>query len=297
MNNNRNGKSNVTAFSVLAKALSAVFRRMWPVFALLFVTAIGVTLLELVPSLLLKNIVDNYLNVQSASGIWFAATIYLVASLVTSGFGFTQEFITTYIGQNILLELRLLMAEHLTKLPLSYYSRTPVGETMSRLTSDVDAVNTLFTSGIVTGLVDSFKIFGVVIAMYLISPILCLISLAAVPFVYLAADYFRKNIYRTQLMVRRAVGAINTYLQEIFGGMKIVKTYGKEEQYDGYFQNPLRSHLSAVNYAAVYDSYFPCVMQVIRALTIALVIWVGAKTGLNDLFPSPSAVLPPWPTS
>ncbi|MFH1639650.1 MAG: ABC transporter ATP-binding protein [Chloroflexota bacterium] len=282
MSNGKNGNSNVTTFSVMAKALATIFRRMWFIFVLLFMTAVGVTLLELVPPLLLKNIVDNYLNVHLASGIWTAATLYLLASLGTGSLGFVQVFITTYIGQHVLLELRLLMAEHLTKLPISYYNRTPVGETMSRVTSDVDAVNTLFTSGITSALADAFKVIGVVIAMYVISPTLCLIALAAVPVVYLVADYFRRNIYRTQLMVRRAVGVINTFLQEIFNGMKIVKTYGREEQYDAYFQDPLKSHLKAINHAAVYESYFPCVTQVIRAATIALVLWVGARTGLND---------------
>ncbi len=282
MSNNKTGITTVTAFSILMKTLSSIFGKMWYVFALLLVTAVGAMLLELVPPLLLKRIVDYYLTLNTSASIWIPAAYYMLASLGTSIVGFAQVFVTTYIGQNILLELRLLMADHLTRLPLSYYSKTPVGETMSRITSDVDAVNSLFSSGIINALTDFVKVFGIVLAMYLISPALCLIALAAVPIVYFTADYFRRNIYKTQLSVRKAVGSINVFLQEIFNGMKIIKTYGKEDKYDREFETPLKSHLTAINRAAVYDSYFPCVMQTIRAATIAVVIWVGAKTGTAD---------------
>jgi ATP-binding cassette subfamily B multidrug efflux pump len=272
--------------SILGKALSATFRRMWPLFILMVVTAFATMALELAPPLILKNIIDNYLDVGTLSGIWVVAAYYLAAALGTSILGFGQVFINTYIGQNILLELRLFMAEHLNRLPMSYYSRTPVGETMSRLTSDVETVNTVFssTSGTSMGLgnllTDVVKIIGILVAMYFLSPELSLIVLAAVPVIYITSDYFRKGIYRTQLDVRRSVGRINTFLQETFSGMKVVKTYGKESHYEDAFQKPLASNLVAVNGAAVYDSYFPCVMMVIRTITIAVVVWFGAKTGL-----------------
>jgi len=101
--------------------------------------------------------------------------------------------------------------------------------------------------------------------------LVALIVLAAVPVVYFVSRYFRRNTYRIQLRVRRTVGAINGFLQETFSGMRIVKAYGKESQYDGYFNKPLADNLNATNSVAVYDAYFPCVMQVIRAATIAAV--------------------------
>jgi len=284
--NKKNELKGVTALTILGKALKSTFLRMWFVFILMVLTAFAAMSLELAPPLLLKNIIDNYLNTGVLSGIWIAAAFYLAAALGTSILGFGQVFINNYIGQNILLELRLFMAEHLNKLPMSYYSRTPVGETMSRLTSDVETVNTIFssTSGTSMGLgnllTDVVKIIGILVAMYFISPVLSLITLAAVPVIYITSDYFRKGIYKTQLDVRRSVGRINTFLQETFSGMKVVKAYGKESYYEESFQKPLASNLIAVNGAAVYDSYFPCVMMVIRAITIAVVVWFGAKTGL-----------------
>ncbi len=284
----RSNVPKLTAISILGKAIAAVFRRMWFAFALMFITAAGAALLELVPPLLLKRIIDSYLSVNILKGIWLVAAIYLAASLGISVLSFGQAFVATFIGQNTLLQLRLLMAEHLGKLPVSFYNRTPVGEIMSRLTSDVETVNTLFSSGAATtmgltnALTDFVKIIGILTAMYILSPVLCLIVIASIPVVLVVSNYFRKNIYQTQLQVRRAVGAINTFLQESFSGIRVVKTYGKEGEYGDYFQNPLNNQLEAVNRAAVFDSYFPCVMQVIRAGVIATVILVGARTGVND---------------
>lgn len=282
MNSKKTDKTSVNAFSVLLKTLSGTFRRMWYIFVLLVFTAVGAALLELVPAMILKSLVDIYLK-EGNVNLWIPAGYYLLASFGTSIFGFAQVFVTTYIGQNILLHLRLLMADHLMKLPLSYYSRTPVGEIMSRITSDVDAVNSLFTTGMTSALADTVKIIGIVIALYAISPAICLIVLIAVPVVYLTADYFRRNIYKTQLQVRKAVGVINIFLQEVLNGMRIVKIYGKEEHYGRQYQEPLKIHLASINRAAVYDSYFPCVMQTIRAATIATALWVGAGTGTSDL--------------
>ena len=272
------------------KALAATFRRLWFVFVLLFIGAVAVALLELVPPLLLKTIIDSYLNAGRLDGIWLMAAYYVLTSVGASFIGFGQAFINSYLGQNLVLELRFAMADHLTKLPLSYYSRNPLGDTMSRLTSDAETVSALFSQsggggggmGLSNLPVDVIKIIAILIAMFALSPGLALIVLAAVPVVYFASNYFRQNTYRTQLQVRRTVGAINAFLQETFSGIRILKAYGKESQYDGYFQKPLEDNLQASNSSAVYDAYFPGVMQIIRAVTIAVVVWFGAKTGLDE---------------
>lgn len=283
--------SNITILSVVTKALAATFRRLWFVFLLLFISAIAVALLELVPALLLRRIIDSYLKVGRLDGIWLMAAYYVLASVGSSVIGFGQVFINSYLGQNLVLELRFTMADHLTKLPMSYYNRTPVGDTMSRLTSDADTVNAIFSQSGGGGMgggglsnlpVDVIKIIVILIAMFVLSPGLTLIVLTAVPVVYLVSSYFRRNTFRLQLQVRRTVGAINAFLQETFSGMRIVKAYGKESQYDGYFQRPLGENLKASNSTAVYDAYFPVVMQIIRVVAIAAVVWFGAKTGIDE---------------
>ncbi len=289
MNNVKSKDTQMNVLSVVTKTLAATFHRMWFVFLLLFIGAIAVALLELVPPLLLKRIIDSYLNVGLLDGLWLMATLYVLASVGSSIVGFGLVFVSSYIGQNLILELRFAMADHLRKLPMSYYNRTPLGDTMSRLTSDAETVNSIFSQGGGGGgggglsnlPVDLVKSIAILIAMFTLSPGLTLIVLAVVPIVYLVSSYFRRNTYRLQLQIRKTVGAINAFLQETFSGIRIVKAYGKEDQYDGYFQKPLGNNLNAANSAAVYDAYFPVVMQIIRVIVIAAVVWFGAKTGVD----------------
>ncbi len=280
----------VTTSSVLKRVAAVTLRRAWPLILALVAATIAGALLQLVPPLLLRRIIDSYLNVGQLNGLTLVAIIYVLALVVTSLVGFVQVFVNSYIGQSILLELRSFMAEHLSKLPMSYFSRTPVGDTISRLTSDVESVNALFSPagggggsmGVSNLLIDVVTIVVVLIGMFTISPRLALVALAGVPVVYLVSTFFRRNMYRTQQQVRKSVGGINTFLQETFSGMRTVKAYGKEDEYAARFQKPLQENLKAVNGASLYDAYFPCTMQVIRAAVIAAVVWFGARTSVTS---------------
>ncbi len=281
-------RTDITVWRVLGQAFVATFRKAWPVFIAMFAATAAATFLELAPPFLLRKIIDSYLNAGRVNGLWAPAALYILASVGGSAIGFGLVFANTYIGQRILLELRFRLAEHLEKLPISYFQRTPVGDTVSRLTSDVETINTVFSQSSAQAMgfsnlpVDIVKVVGIVAAMSFISPRLTIIVLAAVPVVYFVSRYFRKNTYRTQLQVRRSVGGINTFLQETFSGLRTVKAYGQERQYADRFQKPLADNLQAVNSTAVYDAYFPCTMQVIRAVVIALVVFLGARTGVDE---------------
>ena len=275
-------KPKIKTLSVVWAVLRSTFKNLKVFYVLLCISAVVLMFLELLPPMLLKKIIDVNLRSGDIHGTWITALYYLFVSVGSSTFSFVQTYITTYIGQNILIELRLLMADHLKKLPMSYYSKTPVGSIMSRMTSDVESVNTLFSSGLISAFTDLLKVFGIIAAMIVISPSLCLIALAVTPIIFMTANYFRRNMFNAQIGIRKVVGGVNTYLQEVFNGVMIVKSYGKEEDYKDRFQPHLNEYLKVNNQAAVYDSYFPCVLQVIRALAIAIILWVGAKTGNFD---------------
>lgn len=290
MSSQKKPGNTVTTGSVLKRLLAISWRKAWPLFILLGAGTLAAALLELVPPLVLRRIIDSFLSSGQLNGLSGVAIIYVLALIATSAVGFIQVFVNSYIGQNIILELRSFMAEHLTRLPMSYYSRTPVGDTISRVTADVESINAIFSQtgpgvmGVSNLLTDVVKVVVVLAGIFAISPRLALIVLAGVPIVYLTSTYFRRNTYRTQQLVRKTVGGINTFLQETFSGMRTIKAYGKEDEYASRFQEPLEDNLKAVNSASVYDAYFPCVMQVIRAAVIAAVVWFGAKTGVNETF-------------
>lgn len=268
-----------SALTIVRRVLARSLRRLWPFFGLLALTTLGAMAAELAPPLLLRRILDQYLYVNITKGLWRVALLYVGALVFASSVGFAQTMVTTYIGQNALLDMRLLTARHLSQLPMSYYNATPVGETMSRLTADVDAVEALFSAGLINAITDAFKIVGIVIAMYAISPLLCAVALLATPVVFGLAEFFRRGTLAAQMNVRRSVSEINTFLQETFSGVRTLKAYGQEGRVQERFQAPLLENLKAENRSTVYFAYFPCVMQVVRALTIAIVIWLGARNG------------------
>jgi ATP-binding cassette subfamily B multidrug efflux pump len=270
----------VQPLAIVRSVLGGTLRRLWPLFLLLTVTTVGAMVAELAPPLLLRRILDDHLGAGLAQGLLRVAILYVGALLLSSTLGFAQTMVTTYIGQHALLRLRLYMAEHLTRLPMRYYNTTPVGEIMSRLTADVEAVDALFSAGLINAITDLLKIAGIVVAMFAISPRLAGVALLATPVVLALAEFFRRRTFGAQVGVRRSVGEINTFLQETFSGIRTLKAYGQEEAIQDRFQRPLQGNLTAENQAAVYVAYLPCVMQVVRAITIALVVWMGARAGV-----------------
>ncbi len=269
-------------WQLVREAVKSSGPRLWKMFALVFLISIASMVLAFLPPLLLRQIIDNYLRAGILAGLWRIAILYLVAYFLSSCLEFLQTFLTTYIGQHMLYDMRLRLVTHLSKLSIQFYNKTPAGDLISRITSDVDAIDKLFSAGLINAFTHLFEVFGVLAAMYVISPILSLVSLAVVPIIYWITSYFRRNMYQAQMLIRKSVSRINVYLQEIFSGMRIIKSFGQEDLYIERFQDPLENSLNVSHQAAFYVSAFPCVLQIVRAMIIALVIWLGARTSIGD---------------
>lgn len=245
-------------------------------FFLLFV-AVGTSAIANVwPALILRQIVDGPLTTGEGS-IWKMAFAYLIAVLIIGILDFCREISATIIGQGILLDTRKQMLAHLQKLPMKYYLRVPVGETLSKFTADLDAVNTMFSAGIVSAMADILKIIGLFVTLFVLSTPIGWIALGALPIIFFLSNFFRKNIFAKQKEVRKRVSDINTTIQEVYSGLKIIKTFGKEDLFSKRFEQRLEAHRLAMNGNSVYDAWFPCIMQIIRAGVIAIAMVVGAS--------------------
>jgi ATP-binding cassette subfamily B protein len=234
-------------------------------------------LLELAPPFMLRSIVDSHLKAGIVAGLWVLAWWYLAATVAIRGVAFGQAYLTAVAGQRIILRLRVLVAEHLEQLPLSYFDRTPVGDTMSRCTTDVEAVNSLFTSGVIGVVTDLFRIAGVAAAMFALNPLLAAGTMLATPVVFSVTEYFRRNIRRSQHGVRVAIAAINSCLQETWGGMRVLRVFGKEPLAVAGLQRLQAGYHHAADLGAVYNAHFPGVMETLRAVVAAAVLWVAAR--------------------
>ncbi len=228
------------------------------------------------PSLTLRKIVDGPL-VSNGQGLWGYAFLYLAAVLMLGLSDLIREYASMTLGQKTLLNIRKEMLHRLKQLPMSYYLEVPAGETISRFTADIDAVNTLFTAGIISAVADLLKIIALFMALFSLSNTIGYIALAALPLIFILTNYFRKNIYHRQLVVRKRVSDINTSIQETYSGMKIVKIFGKETIFAKNFEPLLENHRIAMNANSIYDAWFPVIMQILRAVIIAGAIFIGAS--------------------
>lgn len=252
-----------------------VFKHKPMFFFLLLITVASSAFANVWPSLILRQIVDGPLTTGEGS-IWNMAFTYLAAVLIIGILDFGREISATVIGQGILLDTRKQMLEHLQKLPIKYYLQVPVGETLSKFTADLDAVNTLFSAGLVSTMADFLKILGLFATLFALSTPIGWIALGALPIIFFLSNFFRKNIFVKQKEVRKKVSDINTTIQEIYSGLKIIKVFGKEDLFSKRFEEKLEAHRLAMNGNSVYDAWFPCIMQFVRAGVIALAMVVGA---------------------
>lgn len=257
--------------------LKPVFARLWPVTSGLSVLVVAAMLLDLTPPLIVRAVVDRCLIVGDAAGIWPLAALYLTTIIATQAVNFGQNYLTALVGQHVLLRLRLSVAGHLEALPLTYFDRTPVGEIISRCTADVDAVNTLFTSGVVAVVIDAFRAAGILVTMGALSPGLTGVTLLVLPVVLAMTEFFRRQIRYSERQVRRQVGFLNTHLQETYAGLRVVKAFGREESFVERFNQGLRGFVRAANRSATFNSFLPPAMDIIRASSIALLLWFGAN--------------------
>ena len=246
-----------------------------------FIAVIAVTILlsaalELVPPMVMKQVVDGHLAAGVAAGLWPLAFAYLASLAGVQGLGFLSNYLTAVAAQGALRDLRVRLFAHLQRLPLSYHDRTPLGDIISRCTADVETLDTLFSSG-VSGLVaDLVRLLTVSVAMLLLSPLLTLISALVVPPLLLVTNSFRQRIRQAERNNRQAVGAMNTHLQETLGGLEVIRAFGREPAFAARFRRILKQTLDAFNQAALYSALYQPIMQVLMATAIALLLWSGA---------------------
>jgi ATP-binding cassette, subfamily B, multidrug efflux pump len=248
--------------------------------------------LELAPPLLVKQVVDEHLALGRSEGLLWIAVLYLGATAAVQGMGFLTEYLTAIIAQGVLHRLRVRLFAHLQTLPLSYYDRTPLGDTISRCTADVETVSTLFTTAATGGAVASSGggqggtsgatvLMGVVrlgtiaVALVALSPLLSLVAALAVLPVVLVTRYFQVRVRDAERASRQAVGLQNTHLQEMLGGVEVIRALGSEAAFIARFRAALHDGLAAHNRATVYSALYIPLMVILSTLAMALVLWVG----------------------
>lgn len=268
---------------IVSNAIKTTGNNKFKYIIILIIAIIAGILMQLVPPQILKGIIDNNIAKGVYDGLRKLSFYYLLAVILGGFADFMREYMMAILGQDIILNIRINMAKKLSKLPISYFSNNAVGEIMSQFTSDVDAVGTVFTSGLIGMLSDGLKAVGIMISIFILSPKLALYMLILIPIIYLIARFFKSNTFKSQMEARKAVGHINGYVQEVFNGLRTIKIFGMEDKVLSNFQEPLNQNLEAVHKTSTLDSIFPCLMQILRAVIITITVIIAAPNGLGAL--------------
>jgi ABC-type multidrug transport system fused ATPase/permease subunit len=174
-------------------------------------------------------------------------------------------------------DIRMQIFDHLQRLSVAFFDRNPAGRLITRVTSDVETLNELFTAGVVSGLGDLFTLVAISVAMLIMDWRLALASFAVIPFVVLVSGLFRKGVRNTYRDIRVRLARINSFLQERLTGMRIVQLFGQEKREALRFDELNRSHLDAhLKSITVYALYFPAI-ELLTSIALAILIVAGAS--------------------
>ena len=257
------------------------------------------SMLQIVGPWLTKLAVDRYLapaphTVPAWLEVWLArdaytgltqiSVLYLGVMLLSLIFSFAQGYLMQWTGQKAMFDLRRKLVEHLQRVDVAYYDRTPVGRLLTRVTTDVDALNELFASGVVAILGDLCVILFLLTAMVKMSIGLTLLLLAVTPLILLVTMRFRRDVRDSNRRIRTAIARINAFLQEHVTGVSVVQLFNREKRAGGEFEERNREHMDAFKEAiTAYGWFYPAVEFLGMLALAALLSYGGFRIRQEDL--------------
>jgi ATP-binding cassette, subfamily B, multidrug efflux pump len=237
--------------------------------------------LELVGPWLTKVALDRAIPSGDMGLLATLVAAYFASLLLAFGFEYAQTLLTTWLGQSVMYDLRMEIFSTLQRLSLRYFDRNPVGRLMTRVTNDVETLNEMFSSGVVTVFGDIFTLVFILAAMLQLEWRLALVTFSVLPVVAVATFVFRGLIRDAYRDIRVRLARINAFLQEHVSGIRVVQLFGRErpvaERFGAINRDHLEAHLRSITY---YALFFP-VIEVLTAVALALIVWYGGGETLR----------------
>jgi ATP-binding cassette, subfamily B, multidrug efflux pump len=267
--------------ATLMRRLLRYLRPYKPYAALALSAIISASVLQLAQPYLMKLAIDRYIANGDLRGVDRIALVYFVILLGSFVLEYAQTWLLQMTGQRIMYDLRLQIYEHLQRIDLQFYDRNPVGRLMTRVTTDVDVINDMFTAGVVSIFGDVFTLAGIMIVLVTMDWRLALVAFAVLPLIVLVTQWFRRNVRESYRTVRAWVARINAFLQEHITGMSTVQLFRREartfERFDDINRRHRDANIDSIRYYAVF---YPAI-EIIGALAAALIIWFGGRWALQ----------------
>src|SRR6266436_2024957 len=229
------------------------------------------------------SMLGDWLSPNPLTGIGQIAAIYV--GLIT--FSFLLEYLQTYYmqwaGQMVMFDLRSEIFRHLQRMHIGFYDKNPVGRLVTRVTTDVDALNEMFTSGVVSIFEDIFVLGGIVWFMLRMNRNLALITFAVLPLIAFATKIFRDKVRDSYRRIRTAIARINSYMQEHVSGMVVLQLFNREERAFNKFSDVNAVHMEAFKDAIMAHAVYYPVVEILSSIAIACVIWFGGNDIIRRL--------------
>ena len=243
---------------------------------------ISASVLQLAQPYLMKLAIDRYIATQNFGGVDRIAIAYFFILIASFVLEYVQTWMLQMTGQRIMYDMRLQIYEHLQRIDLQFYDRNPVGRLMTRVTTDVDVLNDMFTAGVVSIFGDVFTLVGIMIVLVMMDWRLALVTFAVLPLIVLVTQWFRRNVRESYRTVRAWIARINAFLQEHITGMSTVQLFRREARTFERFDDINRRHRDANIDSILYYAVFYPAIEIIGALAAALIIWFGGRWTLQN---------------
>jgi ATP-binding cassette subfamily B multidrug efflux pump len=239
---------------------------------------LGAALLDVIPPFVARYIIDEKITAGRTDGLVHAGAVYLAAIAAAQALSAGYGYLAATIAQHTLATLRQRLFGHLLALPAAYHDRTPTGDSISRCTADVEAIDDLFS---VTGtrlLGDTVRLITVVVAMLVLSPALTLVAAVIVPLLLPLTDVLRRRVRTAERDARTAVGLLNVHLQETMGSAETIRAFGAQRRFADRFRQALTRWLATVNRSTAYNAFYAPGVSILGAMVSAALLWVGARS-------------------
>jgi ATP-binding cassette, subfamily B, multidrug efflux pump len=239
--------------------------------------------LEITFPWLTKIAIDRYIAFANTAGLAVIAGVYILLLLIRFAVASAETYVLQNTGQKIMYDMRTQVFRHLHTLAPAFYDKNPVGRLITRVITDVDVLNELFSAGIVSIFGDIFTLLGIMIAILVLNWQLGLVTLSVVPLIFVATAVFRMKARDSYRRVRIAIAKINAFLQEHITGMAVVQLYNRERKSFGKFDDINREHFTAnLDGILAYAWFYPAI-ELLSSIAIALIIWYGGGKVMQGL--------------
>jgi ATP-binding cassette, subfamily B, multidrug efflux pump len=229
------------------------------------------------------SVLDRWLSSNGFTGLAQIAGIYAALYVVAFFLEFLQTYYMQWTGQKVMFDLRSQIFRHLQRMHIAFFDRNPVGRLVTRVTTDVDALNEMFTAGVVSIFEDVFVLAGIVAIMLCMNWKLALISFGVLPLIFWATMMFRKSVRDSYRRIRVAIARINAFMQEHVSGMVVLQLFNREKRAFKQFSDVNATHMEAFKDAILaYAIYYP-VVEILSASAIACVVWFGGKNVIQGV--------------